>query len=368
MKCLFTLFICIGAAWPMYSYAQLDRGDQESAEAWDVRESALEVYEVKTETPADASTLADEEIVTKKGVKFTLRGNFIDKESQLRLSELPIEKQKNFHQIRLTLITRMAAILNSQRLTIGVAIATKDKIVALFKKKNLADDKLVENIEGQLPVVKPTLREQGQLSVEKILNNINHKFWSEAANVADAKEVTVYLNPTGHVVLTLPKMKAGAGVGALLGIGYNKETDVLFLDILATFEKIKSGFAAQVVVKALFGVEFNSNTEKAPLFKVQRGERHYPVMVPIWEGKGPGVYTAGVSLALSIPTAPFTDPFHYRTEFKKVRLLRLGINTLPLWTLVYNAFSRVHASEKILERFEKKARLGVYANSCPRLF
>ncbi|MNK98364.1 hypothetical protein D3C87_1187230 [compost metagenome] len=172
----------------------------------------------------------------------------------------------------------------------------------------------------------------------------------------------------GHVILALPKIKAGGAIGFAFGIGYVKETDVLFLDVLANVEKVKAGFATLVAAKVNIAIDFNSNDEKAKLFKAQKGEIVYPMLVPFWEGTGKGVYTVGVSLTASFPPTPFTDAFQYRTNSSRVRLVRLGISTLPMWTLVYNAFKRIHASEKLLIRYEEKARLGIFANSCPRLF
>lgn len=360
MKCLLTLILCMGAAWPTLSYAQYE--DSARYEQWEVRESELETYEIKTEgLPADV-VLADEDIVTKKGQKFVLHGEAIDKESLQRLRKLPPEKQENFHHIRRTIISRFAAILNTQRLTVGAVIATKNKVVGIFKKKT------AETSEFQEPQVKPTLRELGAVSIETILNNINKKFWSEAANVGGAKEVTLYLNPMGHVILALPKVKAGGALGFAFGIGYVKDTDVLFVDVLANVERVKAGFAALVAVKMNIAIDFNSNNKKAELFKVQKGEIVYPMLVPFWEGTGKGVYTVGFSLTASLPPTPFTDAFHYRTNSTRIRLIRLGISTLPMWTLVYNSLKRIHASEKLLLRYEEKARLGIFANICERLF
>lgn len=363
MKCLFTLFICIGAAWPMFSYAQIEGGGP--SDAWEIRESQLESYEVRTELLPSDLELADEEIVTKKGNKFVLHGDAVDKSSLLRLRELPTEKQENFHQIRRTVISRFAAILNSQRLTIGAAIATKNKIVGIFKKKNAGD---AEESPAQEPTPKQTLRELGAVSVETILNNINKKFWSEAANVGGAKEVTLYLNPMGHVILAIPKVKVGGALGASIGIGYVKETDVLFIDVLANVEKVKAGFATMLAAKVNVLIQFDAAEEKTVLLKPVNGERKYPMLVPFWEGTGRGKYSVGFSLTASVPPTPFTDAFHYRTDSKSIRLLRLGITTLPMWTLVYNALQRIHAPEKLILRYQEKARLGVFANSCPRIF
>jgi hypothetical protein len=361
MKCLLTLIICMGAAWPMSSYAQFE--DSHRYEQWEVRESELETYEIKTEGPSTDTLLADEEIVTKKGQKFVLHGEAIDKVSLQRLRDLSPEKQANFHQIRRTILTRFAAVLNSQRLTIGAAVVTVGKIVSLFKKKNIT-----EAAEVQEPQQKPTLRELGAVSIETILNNMNKKFWSEAANVGGAKEVTLYINPMGHVILALPKIKAGGAIGFAFGIGYVKETDVLFLDVLANVEKVKSGFATLVAAKVNIALDFNSNETRTPLFKVQKGEIVYPMLVPFWEGTGKGVYTVGFSFTASLPPTPFTDAFQYRTDSKRIRVLRLGINTLPMWTLVYNSLQRIRAPEKVVLRYQEKARLGIFANSCPRIF
>lgn len=359
MKRLLTLFICLGASMPMLSHAQLGMGDEKS-DSWELRESPLEVYELKNPEPlAEAESLVDEEIVTKKGVKFTLHGNFIDPESRSRLNELTPEQQKNFHQIRLTIIQRMAAILNSQSLSIGAAIATKDKIVGLYQK--------IRKTEGDIAVKaeKLTLRQTGVVSVERILNNINHKFWSEAANVGDAKEVTLYITPVGQAVLAIPKVKLGGVMGMSLGIGYIKATDVLFVEVLGYVEKVKSGFIGSVAAKVLVGLSFDSNEKIAPAFKAQVGEVYHPAVVPLWEGGAKGIYTAGVAAGISLPPG---DAFFYRSESKKFRFIRLGISTVPMWTMVYRAFQRMHAPEKLLIRFEEKARLGVFANSCSRLF
>ena len=362
MKRLLTLFICIGAAWPMFSYAQTEGGDK--SESWEVRESDLETYEVKAENTQETVPLADEEILTKKGTKFTLYADQIEPASIERFHEMSEDKQKSFHQARLRILSRMAAILNSQRLTIGFGMATKNKLTGMFKKRETS----LENSEQQAVPPKVALREMALVPIEKILNNINNMFWREASKVGDAKEVTLYLNPAGQAVLLLPSVKVGGALGLMLGVGYNKDTDVLFLDVMATIEKAQSGFAALVAVKLLVGLEFDTRPEQTRLFKARRGEVYYPMFVPFWDGTGPNHYTAGVSLVASLPPPPFSNPFHFRTDFRKILIARLGISTAPLWNMVYQSLKRIPVSEKLLTHFEQKARIGVFANSCPRLF
>lgn len=361
MKFVLVLFICMGAVMPQFSYAQIDEKAENRTESWEIHEEALEKYDIKVEETLNKAIIPDEAITTKKGRVFTLHGADIDTESIIRFQEMPPEKQKNFQEIRLAVLSRAAAILNTQSLTIGFAIATAQKITGIFKKRT---ERAVE-----APQEKPSLRDLGAVSIEKILNNLNKKFWNESAKVGEAKEVSFYIKPTGHVVLSLSKAKAGGVLGAALAIGYNKETDVVFLDVIASYEKVKSGFVGLIAFKLLAGFDFDASTEPAKLFRLQRGETSYPMLVPFWEGTGKKHYSLGASLlTASIPPVPFTDAFHYRNSDNKIRLLRLGINTLPLWELVYNSLRRINASEALLDKYAQKARVGVYANTCSRLF
>lgn len=362
MKFLLVLFICMGAVMPQVSYAQIDGETDPRDAVWEMRETALDLYEIQAEKVPEKAILPDETITTKKGRVFTLHGAEIEPEHLDRFLEMPEEKQRNFQEIRLAVLARAAAILNTQSLTIGAAIATQRKLVGLFKKKS------AEEISTE-PTEKPKLRDLGAVSIEKILNNLNKKFWVESAKVGEAKEVSFYIKPTGHVVLALGKAKAGGAIGAALAIGYNKETDVVFLDVIASYEKVKSGLVGLVAFKLLAGFDFDASQEPAKLMRIQRGETSYPILVPFWEGTGKQHYSLGASLfTLSVPPVPFTDAFHYRNTDNKIRLLRLGINTMPLWELVYNSLKKINASEKLLTKYAEKARVGVFARTCSDIF
>lgn len=353
MKLLIAIFIFIGAWVPGQSFAQ-DSGSREIS-TWEEREINLSEFQVEKSEKSDAAVLEDELLTTKKGRVYTLRGSGIDSGAVSKMREMTSDQQKNFQDIRLNILQRMAGILDSQSLTIGVGIATKNKLMGLFKKKD--------------PTAVPqSVRELGMLSIDKILNSLNAKFWSESAKIADSKEVTFFMNPAGQFSISMGKFGMGRAAGVTFAIGYNKTTDLLFLDILGNMDKIRSGFVVFGGLKVLTGFHFDSSETANTRFKTQTGETFFPIILPAWEATGKDFYSFGVSTAIGLPPPPITDLFTYKMDTKRTRLLRLGITTVPLWMLVYNSLKRINAPSELLLKFAKKANMDLSLIRCANIF
>ncbi len=353
MKIFAAIIIMTWAFVPGLCFAQEPSNAPDPS--WEVRETNLTEVSVEAIDGADLIHLDDETLTTKKGRSYTLRGVDVDSLSISKMRQLSPEQQKNFQEIRLNILKRMTAILDSQSLTIGAGIATKNKLMGLFKKKDPSR-------------VQQTVREVGMLSVEKILNSINAKFWTESVKIADAKEVTFFMTPLGQISLGLPKVAVGGSLGVTFAIGYNKVNDVMFLDILANMERLRSGFVVFAGFKVLTGLHFDSSVKSAARFKAQRGETFFPIVIPAWDGTGADYYSFGVSTAVGLPPPPITELFTYKMNTQRMRLLRLGITTVPLWTLVYNSLKGLNASKELLLKFAKKANMDLSILSCASTF
>jgi hypothetical protein len=326
-----------------------------ASDSYELVERDVEEFEVKTqETPQNK--IPDEIYYTKKGRSYTISNSHIDAGTLSKFDSLSEDKRKNFHHIRNKILQRFATFLDGQSLAIGVGVMTKNKLVGLFKKK-----------DKTAPVVKRTVREHGILSVQKMLESLNQKLWLESRNVAFAKEVTFFVNPLGQIILGIPKKGAGGALGFTLAFGFQKETDTMFMDVLADFEKLKSGFVAFAGARLKVGLNFDSSENPGKIGQWMRTEVNNPILVPVWEGKGATNYALGGSLAVALPPMP-VDIFHYRNTALKFRILRIPFSTKALWMMMTQALAKVSTRQGIIDLFEEKVRSGFLVYSCDRLF
>ncbi|MFS4460343.1 hypothetical protein [Bdellovibrio sp. HCB2-146] len=351
---ILVLSLCLGLLFSPKLFAE--EIPLETDLVWDVRE--WEFLETVTKPSYE---LSDEHMIRKAGHSYTLRADLIPQEARALYYELDLEKREKFHKIRLGLLNKFAAVLDKNALMMGAAIVTKNKILGIFKKGQKA--------EG-------SLREIGRTSVENVLNGLNAKLWNEARKVADAKEVSLVVNPAAGVFIGVPnKLHIGGAIGFGLNIGYNVESDVLFLTINGTVEKIKSGFVIFGGAKLLTGLQFDSNPapgfrfgkkmrQKSNLFLRERSEIYNPIYVPFWTASGEGRYGLGISASFSVPG----QVFYYKNDSLSLRLLRLDLPTEGFWRVVFDGLAKLGASDHILMQFAKRAHADFVPKSCGGLF
>jgi hypothetical protein len=152
-----------------------------------------------------------------------------------------------------------------------------------------------------------------------------------------------------------------------LAFGFQKETDTMFMDVLADFEKLKSGFVAFAGARLKVGLNFDSSENPGKIGQWMRTEVNNPILVPVWEGKGATNYALGGSLAVALPPMP-VDIFHYRNTALKFRILRIPFSTKALWMMMTQALAKVSTRQGIIDLFEEKVRSGFLVYSCDRLF
>ncbi|MNL21687.1 hypothetical protein D3C87_1429900 [compost metagenome] len=271
------------------------------------------------------------------------------------------ETQAKFHKIRLGLLSKFAAALDKNALMMGAAIVSKNKILGVFKKR--------EKIEG-------SLREIGRTSAENMLNGLNAKLWNEARKVADAKEISLVVNPAAGAFVGFPKkLHVGGIVGFGLNIGYNVDSDVLFLTMNGTVEKLRSGFVVFAGARFTAGLQFDANPtpgirlgenpfKKSGFLHRERMEVYYPIYVPFWTASGENRYGLGISGSFSIPG----ELFYYLNDNLSVRLLRLDLPTEGFWRLIYGSLAKLGASDAVLSKFAKRAHVDFVAKTCSGLF
>lgn len=350
------LAFCLGIGLILSQQSFAQESAPESDLVWDIRE--WQFLEEETKPNYD---LADEQMIRKGGHSYTLRADLISQDSRVRYYEMDLETQAKFHKIRLGLLSKFATALDKNALMMGAAVVSKNKILGIFKKG--------KKVEG-------SLREIGRTSAESMLNGLNAKLWTEARKVADAKEISLVFNPAAGAFVGIPKkFHVGGIVGFGLNVGYNVDSDVLFLTMSGTVEKLRSGFVVFAGARFTAGLQFDTNPapgfrlggnpfQKSGFLRRERSEVYYPIYVPFWTASGEDRYGLGISGSFSIPG----EFFYYKNDSLSVRLLRLDIPTNGFWKLIYGSLAKLGASDSVLVRFAKRAHVDFVAKTCGGLF
>lgn len=336
------LLICLVLS-PLFSFSQETDLNPEDPD-WKISDTTIA-------EPEFVSQGQDAEIILiKNGQAFKLKPLTIEPVDMERYERLSDLQKASFHRVRQGMIKSLAVVLAKLRPTLGFFTLTKNKIVSIVKRR---------------PGENQSSYELGQGKVEDILSSLNVKLWKESTKIADAKTISLVINPMLIVSASAP-LKLGGAVGFSLAVGYNSETERMVVDVSTSLEKYKSGFVWLAGVKATTGLEFDASSGTS---RVKRGEVFFPPVLPVWDGGGVDFYSFGVSTALSVPPPPITDVFTYRHSTTRFTVMRLSFSGVYAGRLVRKVNEYRKISLGTVKKFNSRvaSMASPAVNMCKRL-
>lgn len=295
-------------------------------------------------------------------------------QAQMGYDSLSADEKLAFHQKRLKTLSAVTQILYHSRFSFGVGrvvgstfqfikktiVSAKDKTMGLFKKPSgetktsldkgpaqqtqipiiHADDLFqdlvqynqlteLERNEIQKNNLKQSLKEKNRLTIESVVQAIDHKLWYQAPLFIKSNEFTV---STSLGILAEGGFNTN-GYGGSEDIGlafsFNDELKAIVFEIYHSSEKfLKSDMAVAVVgLNLKLSLSMYSRNLERPT-ETLRGEFYYPPAIPASNGFGPQFFTVGFGSSLGLPPPPLADLLTYTNLFQRVTWLRLSVSPL----------------------------------------
>lgn len=250
-------------------------------------------------------------------------------------STLSPEKQEKFLKIRKNYVTGAAKILSYSKLALGMGSLISDKIKQYYRASKSVTMKVLRKphlMAVDVPLPKRSLNERAAGIIQRTLEAIDRKLWTEAKLIVAKNETLLTIGLSPLWVSGIGNKVRGGSVEVGIHIGYSSDTKGFVFEVYSSSEKIVYGFGPVLAFGLTPKIGVLMTVQDADDLIMKRvGSMYYPTLAPTYTGTMTNSVVIGTNYAPS--TVPpmvlppvMADASTYRANVTRTTVLRISLS------------------------------------------